>query len=302
MTVARQLHLAASIVGRAAAGMRHGAGVQTLSVGIMALCLTALGAFGEVLLNVSRLADSWNQDLLVVAFLKHPVAAPALSGLLTQAAQLPGVVSVTHVGTAQARERLQGALGARAVMLAGLSDAVIPQAVEVELDAASSAPGAALVAAALSQDPAVSEVAYGAEELSRLGAVVGILKIAGGLLGALIALVTVLVISNTLKLAVLARREEIEIMKLVGAGDAFVRAPFLLEGAAQGVLGGLLAGGCLLALHATVALRVEDILSQAFGPVSLGGPPWEMVGALMALGLSLGVMGGLVGVGRFLRV
>jgi cell division transport system permease protein len=300
--VAARLNVLRSVIRSALMGLRQGAGVHSLSVGIIALSLTALGAFGLVLLNVSRLADSWNRELMVVAFLKPGASPSDVDALVAKAQALPGVLDATFVAQPEARARLKAALGERATLLDGLEDRVIPSAVEVQLQPGSAHEMSAGVASALEPDPAVAEVAWGAEELSRLGAVVGILRIAGGLLGALIALVTVLVISNTLKLTVLARREEIEILRLVGAGDFFVRAPFLIEGAVQGLTGAGLAGGCLLALHSVVAMRVEEVLSQAFGPMSLGGPPWPMVGLLLGLGLGLGVLGGLVGVSRFLKV
>jgi len=291
-----------SVLKAAGVGLRQGAGLHSLSIGIIALSLTALGAFGILVLNISRVASQWGRDLTVTAFLKPDAAAADVEYLRLRASRLPGSLDAVHVDRKTARARLMQALGGRSEMLAGMEDRVIPAAIEVELIPGSAPEVGEQIALALRAEPTVEDVAWGAEELGRLGAVVNILNIAAALLGSLIALVTILVISNTLKLTILARREEIQIMKLVGASDFFVRAPFLLEGAAQGLAGAAIAGGVLVGLHSTVALEVERVLSNAFGPISLGGTPWDVMLGLLILGMLLGVLGGLVGVGRFLRV
>lgn len=296
------MQLTRSVVKLALRGMGQGAGVHGLSVGIIALSLTALGAAGLVVLQVSRVADAWNQERVVTVFLKPAATAPQVEALLSTARANPSVLDARHVGLDEARARLRQALGERADLLQELGGNVVPQAVEAELVPGTPVEVGRMLAESLGAQPGVDEASWGGEELGRLEAVVGVLRAGALLLAALIALVSVLVISNTLKLTVLARREEIEIMRLVGAGDVFVRSPFVLEGAVQGLGGSLLAGAMLLGLHSLLAVPAERVLSSAFGPVNLGGMPWDVVLLLVALGTALGVLGGLVGVSRFLRV
>lgn len=298
-TLLRQLH---SILRAAVLGLRHNAAAHSLSVGVIALSLTTLGAFGVVALNLSRVAQSWERDLSVIAFLLPDAGDAAAEGLRQRAGRMPDAARATLVTRDMARERLSIALGQRAQLLSGLEQRIIPAAIEVDLKPGATRQSSAAVAAELARDPAVEEVSWGEEELSRLGAVIGLLDLAALVMGALIAIVTVLVISSTLRLTVMARREEIEILKLVGAGDLYVRAPFLLEGAAQGAAGALLAIGLLEGAQQLAALRVEQILRAAFGDVSLGAIPLEALGWLLLAGTVLGVLGGLLGVTRFLRV
>lgn len=296
------LHQVHSILRSALLGFTRGAASHSLAIAIIGLSLTALGAFGVLVLNLSRLSSAWEQDLSVTAFIKDGVPEHDVEGLRQRAGRMPGAAGATLVTRQMARERLLVAMGQRAQILGGLEDRVIPTALEVEVKPGATREDSARIAAELAKESVVEEVAWGEEELTRLGAVVGILDFAAALLGILIALVTVLVISSTLKLTVMARREEIEILKLVGASDLFVRTPFLLEGAAQGLAGAALACGVLVGAHRLVALRVEEILRSAFGQVSVGEIPWPVLGGLLVLGTVLGLIGGLVGVGRFLRV
>jgi len=121
---------------------------------------------------------------------------------------------------------------------------------------------------------------------------------AGALLAVLLA--ALLVVANTIRLAVYARRDEIEIMKLVGATDAYVRAPFLMEGALQGLLGSSIAVGSILAVQHWLLPRAE----QAFAFAAGVAPPQMLpahAAALVAFGGIVGLLGSWIAVGRFLK-
>jgi cell division transport system permease protein len=292
---------ARSVLRAAASGFRQGAGSHSLATAIIALSLTVLGAFGLLVTQLSALAEAWGRDLTVTAFLKADQPHDDVESLRQRAGRMPGAAGARFINQDAARERMRVALGPRSGLLVGLDDRIIPTAIEVELEPHATRVTSATLARALGEEPIVEEVAWGQEELSRLGAVVGILQLAALLLGGLIALVTVLVVSSTLKLTIMARRGEIEILRLVGAGDLYVRLPFILEGAAQGLVGAALAAGILAGLHRVASLRVQQVLAEAFGQVSMGDVPAGALGWLLVTGTLLGIVGGLVGVSRFLR-
>jgi cell division transport system permease protein len=125
--------------------------------------------------------------------------------------------------------------------------------------------------------------------------------VAAAVLFAALATATAVLVSNTLRLAVFARRDEIEIMKLVGATDAFVAAPFLVEGALQGLLGAGLAVLALLALHAAVVPRLAAAVAIA-GGLGLGDTlPPGLLAVLLAGGAAVGLVGSALAVRRALR-
>ena len=148
--------------------------------------------------------------------------------------------------------------------------------------------------------PGVSEVDYGREWLDKLEALARGLRVFGA--GALFTVLgaALLVVANTIRLAVYARRDEIEIMKLVGATDGYVRAPFLMEGALQGVLGAGVGVGAVLAAQHLLLPHA----SQAFAAAAGVGAPHLVpahAAALLAAGALVGFVGSWIAVARFLK-
>jgi cell division transport system permease protein len=138
----------------------------------------------------------------------------------------------------------------------------------------------------------VDDVRYGEEWVAKLATVRAVATAAGAALGVAFAGAALIIVGATIRMAVLTRSREIQLMRLVGATDGFVRLPFLLEGTAAGLLGGLVALGLTWAAHAVVSRYVLDI---AFVP-----PGLAVLGVLG--GAALGLVGSLVSVGRHLRL
>ena len=143
---------------------------------------------------------------------------------------------------------------------------------------------------------------YPGGEIKRVESFLFLVRTAGGFLAGLIAMIVMLVIHNVVKLTLYARREEIGIMKLVGATDFFVRAPFLVVGLVEGIAGAALGIIALYALHATFARIVGEALKSVFGNLRIDAlPPSWALGLLLCSAL-LGVIGALFSVRRFLHV
>jgi cell division transport system permease protein len=157
-----------------------------------------------------------------------------------------------------------------------------------------------LLAADLGQLPGVRDVEYGREWLDKLEALGRGLRAFGA--GALLAVIgaALLVVANTIRLAVYARRDEIEIMKLVGATDSYVRAPFLMEGALQGLLGAGLAAGGIVAVQHWLLPRASQAFAFAAGVNAVHLAPLHAA-ALLCAGVFVGFLGSWIAVARFLK-
>jgi cell division transport system permease protein len=145
----------------------------------------------------------------------------------------------------------------------------------------------------------VAEVQYGKKWVAKLRVFVDVIKLVGITVGGLLLFATTFLVSNTIKLTVYSRQEELEIMRLVGATDFFVKAPFLIEGLLHGLGGALLAAGGLSLLMLFLLSNLDLPLRLAVLPGSL--PPVQLIGGFVGLGLALGVLGSTVSLRRFLR-
>lgn len=283
-----------------ARNIRHGGLPFFFATLMTALGLFGLATFSMVLLHFEKLAERVQGSVGTVAFLAVDGAAAAEEAR-ARIGMLPGVAEARLVTPEEAMARVRESLGESGALLEGTEGVSLGWVVEVapDLAAVDEVPKLEKAVAAI---PGVEEVMHPGGEVERVQALLGLLEGAGVFLAVLIAMVTLVVVSNTVKLTLFARRDEIAIMKLVGATDAFVRVPFLFEGLVQGLAGALLALSSVYLLHATLAGLLEMALSGALGSFVLEPLPLSAALWILAGGAFLGVFGAAISVGRFLRV
>lgn len=264
--------------------------LAALGVATIAFSLFSLGLFGLVALNIRDALARVEERVEVRAFFGDSVPPPAVTAAAVQVRTYPEVAAVQVVSGAEALARARRELGEfRDVFDA----AVLPPSLDVRLrPGRRDADDAERVAARARLLPGVEDVRYGAEWVRKFTAVRAMAAAAGMALGTAFALAAFIIVGATIRMAVLARAREIHLMRLVGATDAFVRLPFLLEGLAAGLLGGL---GALGLLWLAQALVSRYVLQVAFLP------PWAAALGV-ALGGAMGLLGSALSVGRHLRL
>jgi cell division transport system permease protein len=282
---------------RALEAMVRGPYVTLTGIGTIFVAVLVTGLFTAALSGGERLLAAWAGEVRLSVYLSP--GADLERARQATVALAPGR-AVEAVPAATGLERLRASLGEQAGILDGVGADALPDAVEVAV------PGITLEAARdlarrLREVPGAAEVDFGTAWLERLEALLGRARVAGLALLLLLAAGTAVLVSNTLRLAVFARREEIEIMKLVGATDAFVGAPFLLEGLLQGLLGGGLAAAALLGLHAVLAPRVAALVGLAAPLGRAAVLPWPLLAGLVGGGALLGLVASALALARFLR-
>ena len=171
-----------------------------------------------------------------------------------------------------------------------------PASFEVRLRPEAQTAGEAVdgLAATLSGVPAVADVRYDRRWLSRLNAAIRFVGGIGALIVAMLAIAAALTVANVVRLAAYARRDEIEIMQLVGAPLAYVRGPFIAEGVLQGGAGALLAILGLGLIFSAARARYGALASEALGLGSITFLPVELCVLLIVGGMLLGCLGGFV--------
>lgn len=310
MVVASSLATFLGTMGRhGARTLRSGGLPSVFSVVLVAAGALALGTYATLVLNVERVGRSMGHTIAAVAFLDVQSAAEAEEVRATIALD-PRVDEARLISPAEALTRARRALGDAGKALEGSTGVVMPWVVEVtprvvttqrNADGDALHPSVEPLLAWLRGARGVEEVMHPSADVARVEALLRFLHGGGLMLGGLLAAVVLLVVSNALRVAVFHRREEIAILKLVGASNGFVQLPFLLSGVVHGMAGAALGIAGLWALHAGLARVAEDAFSSALGAFVLEPLPAVLALALVGGGSLLGALGATFAVRRHLR-
>ncbi|HET9682973.1 MAG TPA: permease-like cell division protein FtsX [Gemmatimonadaceae bacterium] len=263
--------------------------LSALSVTTIAFSLFAFGLFGLVALNIRQALDKLDDRVEIRAFVAEGTPSELVDGATADIEGFPEVLSARTVSQAEALARAKSELGEFRDVFEG---AVLPASIDIRLKPGSRDPATVKRVAARVQAYAfLNDVRYGEEWISKLYRLRNIASIAGVVLGLAFAAVSVIIIGATIRMAVLSRAQEISIMRLVGATDSYIRRPFLLEGFAKGVAGGLLA--LLLTWIASLLINRYIVETTFFD---------ERTAALgLLFGAAIGLIGSAISVGRHLR-
>ena len=266
--------------------------LSALSVTTIAFSLFVFALFGLVAVNISSAIGTVAERVEIVAYLKRGTPLETITIASTDIEAFPEVDGVTHVSEEQALARARRDLTEFQDIFQDLETNPLPASLDVRLkppfrDAAH----VAEVARRLRAFEFVDDVRYGRDWVEKLDRLRNIAGAVGAVVGAAFALVAIIIIGTTIRMAVLQRSREIAIMRLVGATDGFIRMPFLLEGLVKGVLGGLLAVG--LSAGAWALINAALLRSTFFTPAQCA------LGVLA--GGVLGLVGSALSVGRHLR-
>jgi len=229
-------------VKEAIAAFRRAPILAVLSATSIGLSLFVLGAFGIVAYNVDVALEAIEERVEVVAYLRDDISATQLEVLQNDIRSFPEVVSVTHVSKFEAMRSAMQQLEEFRDVFTDLEMNPLPASLEVQLRPESRDPASVQrVAELIALYPFVEDVRYGREWVDKIYQMRLLAGYVAGILGIAFAVVAILIIGTIVRMAVLARSEEISVMRLVGATDGFIRRPFLLEGLLTGLAGGLLA-------------------------------------------------------------
>lgn len=281
-------------------GMRSSWTIQLAATGAITAGLLLVGIVSLGALNLDRVAAAVGHGLHVTAYLRADAPPSKVAALQRAVAGHALVDSVTRVSPEQAFKRLQRSLGDRPGLLDGVEPSFLPASLELTLKRAE-ADQVRPVLALLSASSAVEEVDYLGEWANRLASIMAVVRGLGIAIIAIVCLACLYIIGSTIRLGMFARREEIGILKLVGATDRYVRAPFLLEGALQGLCGALAAAGLLYLLYRLAAPTLEGLLTETMTHTPLGflGPTHLLLGMLG--GVLLGLVGSRVAIARYVE-
>jgi cell division transport system permease protein len=270
-----------------------------LSTATIAVALFVLGVFLLATSNLERLSGEWSRTAELSVYLNDeatPEDRSAIEGVLA-----PGALVAGHeyVSKAEALKRFKQTFAELATQTDSLEGNPMPASYEVRLNASAGAAGPVEeLAARLRQSPGVADVRYDREWLDRLLSAVTVIRGVGLALSAILTIAAALTVANVVRLALHARRDEVEIMQLVGAPTVYIRGPFVMEGVLQGGIGAIAALALLAALFLAVKGHYLTPLAATLNLASVGFLPLELCAMLLLGGMAVGCVGGLVAAGR----
>lgn len=269
------------------------------SISTVAVSLLVLGMFLMIFLNTNNLAQYLESQVQVSVYMQDSATAKELASVKDKLTKMPGVVKVTQVSKQQALERFKKRLGDQQQLLSSLGkENPFPNSFEIQVD---SPERIKVLTPQIGQLPKVETAKFGQEVVEHLFQLTKILRFGGIILVVFLAMATLFIISNTIRLTVFARRKEVIIMKYVGATDWFIRWPFLLEGMTLGFCGAVVASLFINSIYSGLLERIHATL--AFLPLLPTSPLLIYVDLfLLIAGTGIGALGSYISLRKFLQV
>lgn len=279
--------------------LKRNALMSFASISTVAVSLLVLGAFGILGINLGYMVSALETQVEVTAYMKDEVQADALKQAEAKIRAIDGVSEVTFVTKAEALSKFRERLGDQAAMLEALDEQnPLPNAFEIKVDKPEFVKP---TAEAVEKMTGVETVKYGSEIVDQLFQMTRMLRILGLVLLGFLVFATLFIISNTIRLTVFARRKEIGIMKYVGATNAFIRLPFLLEGMILGLIGASISAVALYYAYAALLYEVHQVLAFLY-LVPLNPFLFIIGGILIIIGTLIGAIGSAISLSRYMDV
>ncbi|MDQ2681495.1 MAG: permease-like cell division protein FtsX [Candidatus Eremiobacteraeota bacterium] len=270
--------------------------MQATAIGTVTVTIILLGVFLYVRAMLSHLGTEVFNQIEISSYLVQDITPARTEAIRTKLAQDPRILSVAFIpkkqGLRDLRVRMKGQIDTSI-----LTENPLPDKMRIRVRAPEEVPAVARYVKSL---PGIASVNYGQDIVTRLLALARVMRTAGIVVISLFILVAAIIISNTIRLTVFARRREISIMQLVGATNMYIRAPFICEGFLAGILGTLTAVVLLAIARAEIVPKVMAALP--FVQLNAGAiDVSRLTLELFVVGGAVGVLASWISVGRYLR-
>ena len=273
-----------------------------LTSGTMAMSLFVFGAFMLLQENLQHFLTGLGDQIQINAYLEKGLGASDVQGLQGRIKTFPEVERARHISQEQAWLDFSAALGAQSSLLDGLPRDALPSSFEILLKPAyRDGPVVEDLANRLKKEKGITAVEYPQEWVDRLSLVVLAVQWTKWLLGGVLFMAAFFIAGSTVKLAILARKDEIEIMQLVGASEELIQAPFVLEGMIQGIAAGAVSVVGLWSLFRFLHRQVASSAGLFGAPAQLQFLDLKNIALLLVIGWLLGAAASLFALRRFVR-
>jgi cell division transport system permease protein len=225
----------------------------------ISLSILIFSAFILFFVNTSELINSWKKGLRIMAYLIPGTNKSDLADLKLAIQSLDNVQKLRFIPKKEALEQLKAQMKYQSSLFENLNENPLPDSFEIRMTASNDSwQKIESLAVQIESLPEIEEVEYGQQWLGRFANLITLFRLAGYALGALFFMAAIFIVANTIRLVIYSRREEVEIMRLVGATDDFIRLPFYIEGLIQGALGAIIGQGLLFISFIFISSNIEQ--------------------------------------------
>ena len=235
--------------------------VTIITIGLSVLIVSAFTLFT---VNAGDMMRDWEKGVQVMAYLAPDTQEDDRLEIKEDLLSIPGVASARFISSMEALRQLQVQMKRQASILNGLDKNPLPDAFEIRMaTAARNLQQVEALASRIEAVKGVAEVEYGQQWLGRFIDIFNLMRLTGYAIGGIFFMAAVFIVANTIRLMLYSRQTEIEIMRLVGATDGFIKAPFYIEGMIQGACGGIMGVAALFLAYFLVASNIQQDFSSS---------------------------------------
>lgn len=283
--------------------IRRGLFLNLITIATITLALSIICGFLVLIHNLQNIAVGWGKKIQISAYIDGEVSGSRAKELMKKVKVIPGVEGTEFISSEDALKELMDYLGDKSNLLAGIEENPLPASLEISLKKTHrNSSGIESVVSNLERLGLFKEIDYGKKWVDKFSAIVGFIRFVGVVIGIFLSLAVVFIVSNTIKLTVMARREEIETLKLVGATDFFIKIPFFIEGLIQGLLGSVLSIALLFLLYKTLIPALPSSMLTEWGIQPISFLPIRYFSYIMVSGILFGIFGSEISLARFLKI
>ncbi|MBU4258083.1 MAG: permease-like cell division protein FtsX [Desulfobacteraceae bacterium] len=266
----------------------------------IALSILIVSAFALFFTNANDIMNYWGKGVRIMAYLKPDTSQKNFPDIKREIQGIYGVQDVNFISKEEAFKRLKEQMKRQSSILMNLNENPLPDAFEIRMTASSQG-GEKVeeIATKIESLPSIEDVEYGQKWLERFTNIFDLFRLAGYAMGGIFFMAAVFIVANTIRLVIYTRREEIEIMRLVGASEKFIKSPFYIEGIIQGTLGGIIGIAALFITFKLISSSVEHSFKYELLNIRFLSP--EFYCGIILCSMFVGWLGCYISLKQFLK-
>jgi cell division transport system permease protein len=247
--------------------------LNTVTIITIAISILIVSAFALFFVNANEIINSWKKGIKIMVYLKPDTPETKLSELIRKIQHMEGIRNVRFISKNEAFQELKKQMRRQSSLFENLKENPLPDAFEILLKSSfQNQEKVEMLATSIESLPQVDEVEYGQRWLGQFTNFFNLFRLTGYAMGSLFFMATLLIVANTIRLVLYSRRDEVEIMRLVGATDSFIKAPLYIQALIQGAFGGIIGLAVLFISFLLISSRMGQGISPGLFTIRFLSP------------------------------